>query len=196
MNSCIMLAVSLHTPTDLDSIIDNSDLRDDGLVKDSHITILFDKVKEIPRDEVLPSISEILGDEDYLVFLEVLKDNNKFKLTDIFELSTFDNGDSDYLIMRLKPNNEMYQVLSKLNSGLIKKYGTESDFTTYKPHMTLAKMIPGTASKYLNNKKLEVVLKDSKVGFEDIIISYGHDEGKDDKYNITTFHAIERLFRE
>ena len=68
MNSCIMLAVSLHTPTDLDSIIDNSDLREDGLVKDSHITILFDKVKEIPRDEVLPSISEILGDEDYLVF--------------------------------------------------------------------------------------------------------------------------------
>jgi hypothetical protein len=59
-----MLAVNLSTPIDLNSVIREDDLKGDGIIQDSHITIIYGKEMRIPVDEVLPSISESLGNEE------------------------------------------------------------------------------------------------------------------------------------
>lgn len=193
-NSCLMLAMSFHTSVDLSSIIEESDLTKYGMEKDPHITLLFDKREnKIDKDIILPNIKNILGDDEYRVFLEVLKDNYKFNVLDLFYLSIFDTGENDYLILRLKEDNEMFKILSKINKGLMDSLGVESDYDSYKPHLTIAELIPGTAQKYLDNKKLKLILSDSKVGFEDLVISYNSEYDK--WWSITTFHTVERLFR-
>lgn len=196
MNSCLMLAVNLSTPIDLNSVIREDDLKGDGIIQDSHITIIYGKEMRIPVDEVLPSISESLGNEEYLVFSEVLKDSYKFKVLNLFELDVFERDEYDYLILRLKTGNEVYYKLSQINKGLESKWNITSDFPTYNPHITLAELIPGSGRKYLSNNILLKVLGDSKVGLEDLVMSYGDDEGPFDKWNVTTYHAVERLFRE
>lgn len=196
-NSCLMLAMAFHTSVELSSILEESDLTGYGIEKDPHITILYAEGKRIEKESILPSVNRILGD-DYRVFLEVLKDDYKFNVTDLFNLSVFEDGDSDYLILRLKENNELFKSLYNINKGLSEEHNVESKFNTYKPHLTIAKMIPGTARKYLDNRKLQLALSDSKIAFEDLVISYDNEESKDnDKvWSVTTFHTIDRLFRE
>lgn len=196
MNSCIMLAVSLNTPIDLNSVIKEDDLKGDGIIQDSHITIIYGKEMRIPVDEVLPTVSESLGENEYSVFTEVLKDSFKFKVLNLFDLDVFEKDDYDYLILKLKKGNEIHDKLSKINNGLESKWNITSDFPEYNPHITLAELIPGSGRKYLSNNILLNVLGDSKVGLEDLVMSYGEDGGPFDKWNVTTYHAVERLFRE
>lgn len=195
-NSCLMLSLAFHTSIDIYSLLDKSDIMEDGIERNPHITLLYAKDKEdrISKEDILPSIRNILGDDEYLVFLEILKDNYKFKVSELFELSKFDNGASDYLILRMKENNEMFKVLSKINKGLMEKYNVISDFDSYKPHMTIAELVPGAAVKYVSDEKFKLSLSDSKVGFEDLVISYGSEYNK--LWSITTYHTVERLFRD
>lgn len=192
-----MLAMSFHTAIDLDSVILEQDLTDYGIESDTHVTIFYAKEKNVPKDELLSDIEILLGEEDYEVFLEILKSHRKFSILDIFELGKFEGTDSDYLVMKMKSGNEIYRILSILNKGLSRKYDIISDFDLYRPHMTLAELHPGAAEKYLNSEKLELVLKSAKVGFEDLIISYGSPSDKEDReqWNITSFHTLERYFR-
>ena len=197
LNSCMMLAMSFHTAIDLDSVILEQDLTDYGIEFDSHVTIFYAKEKVIPQDNLLSDVEILLGDEDYEVFMELLKSERKFPILDIFDLSKFNGATSDYLVMKMKPGNEIYRILNILNKGLSRKYDIVSDFDSYRPHMTLAELQPGTSEKYLNSEKLELVLKSAKVGFEDLIISYGSYSDKNDREqrSITNFHTLERYFR-
>lgn len=197
LNSCMMLAMSFHTAIDFDSVILEQDLTDYGIEFDSHVTIFYAKEKVIPKDNLLSDVEILLGDEDYEVFLELLKSERKFPILDIFDLSKFNGATSDYLVMKMKPDNEIYRILNILNKGLSRKYDIVSDFDAYRPHMTLAELRPGTSEKYLNSEKLELVLKSAKIGFEDLIISYGSYSDKNDReqLSITNFHTLERYFR-
>ena len=58
---CLMLAASLHTAVELDSIISQEDLKDDGVIRDSHITIVYDKTGTISRSSVLSDVKDSLG---------------------------------------------------------------------------------------------------------------------------------------
>lgn len=196
-NVCLMLAVSLHTAINLDSIIEIDDLNDEGIIKDPHITIVYDKTNKLSKDLVLNDVFNALGESEYNIFMEVLKDSYKFKINDVFYLDSFKNNDSDYLILRLKTDNEMYSKLESIHKSLMSKYSIEDDYGDYKPHVTLAELVPGSVDKYLDNNILLKVLNDSKIGFEDLVISYSTDTpGKYDKWNATSFHALERYFRE
>ena len=119
------------------------------------------------------------------------------KVLDLFDIGKFETPESDYLVLKMKTDNELYRILKLLNKGLVAKYDIVESFPEYIPHMTLAELRGGTASKYVGSKKLDLVLKASKVCIEDLIISHGlSDEKKDRKVkSLTTFHTVERYFR-
>ena len=97
----------------------------------------------------------------------------------------------------MKNNNLWYDVCSQINKVFGKYYNVTSDFSTYTPHLTLAELEPGLTEKYLDNETLKLVLRDSIVHFEDLVISYSREDSKEyDQYNITTNRAVDRFFRE
>ena len=195
--SCIMLAVNLISPVSLSSVFDSGDLKDSGFEFDSHITILYSH-DYLDKDYVMSDIQDIqeLKDREFNIntFLESQRKSDPKPVTDLFGLSNFSN-DSDYIILRLKPGSGIYDVLSIINSALSKKYGVESDFGTYKPHLTLAELKKGTSEKYLNSETLKAILRDSLVKFEDIIFSYDLDDKNYKVYDLTQFQSVPRYFR-
>lgn len=197
LNSCLMLAVNLVTPIDLAYIFDKPDLKDTGLELDSHITILYAAGRELPRLNLLPNFKDILGETEYLDFLDVYcKNQVQHKVLDIFDLGSFDN-DSSYIVLKMKKEFNLYDKLSLLNKGLRLLYSVSSDFDSYNPHVSLAELKPGLSEKYLGDEKLMAVLEDSYVSFEDILLSYGlpNEPGDRKQYYLTNYKAVDRYFR-
>lgn len=197
LNSCLMLAVNLMTPVDLAYVFDAPDLKDTGIELDSHITLLYAQEKELPRKNIPQDIRDILGDQEYNDFLDVYCKNTIFhKALDIFDLGSFEN-DSDYIILKLKKNFDLFGKLSLINKGLRVQYSVSSDFDNYTPHVSLAELNPGTAKKYLESENLKTILEDSYINFEDIILSYGKSGEPEDRkqYYLTQFKAVDRYFR-
>lgn len=195
INSCLMWAVNLITPVDLSSVFDEDDLKDTGIELDSHITLLYAQGKTIDRHNLLEDINTILG-ENYESFIEVCKSSKEMDLLDLFELGSFEN-DSDYVVLKLKKDSEIFKYLNLINKGLRTKYEVSSDFDNYTPHLTLAELNPGTASKYLNSETLKLILTDSTFKFEDLMISYGTSNEVVDRkqYFLTSFSCVDRYFR-
>lgn len=195
-NSCLMMNCSLYLPVSLSSIFDKGDLKDTGIENEPHITLLYAQGKEIPRMKILADIETILGDEVWDRFIKFIKDENTEKVNKYFELGSFEN-DSDYIVLKLNADaEEVYETLGLINKGLSVKYDVKSSFSTYTPHITLAELQPGTAKKYMENKTLETVLKDSYVSFEDLVLSIGPSNTPVDRlrYNLTTFNAVDYYF--
>ena len=194
LNSCLMLGMNLDTPVSLGCLFEDADLKDTGIELDSHITLLYAQGKTLPKEEMIPGIEDILG-EDTVNFYNLCKDGTEYSVNDLFDLDCFEN-DSDYIILRLKESCEMYNYLKLINKGLRVKYGVKSDYDSYTPHLSLAELQPGTAKKYLEDERLKLVLSDSVVNFEDVFISYGEDNETDRiQYFLTTYHSLPRFFR-
>ena len=196
LNSCLMWATGLYTPINLQAIFDKEDLKDTGIELDSHITLLYAQGKNIPHESLLSDIKTILG-SDWQAFEDRSKElDNSVPVLDLFELSYFEN-DSDYLILKLKENTDMFKWTSVINKGLRLKYDVKSNFDKFTPHMTLAELKPGTLDKYLSSTTLELVLGDTLVDFEDLMISYGTDNDVEDRkqYFLTQYKNVDRFFR-
>ena len=196
MNSCLMLAIGLYTPVELGSIFDSTDYKDTGLELDSHITLLYAQGKLLPRKKLKEDIETILGESGWKSFNNLISEVSRIKVFDAFELSCFEN-DSDYLILKMKPECEIYNNLKLLNLSLRKRYGVSSEFTDYTPHITLAELVSGKAKDYLNSNCLRKVLEDSLIDFEDLILSYGISSEVSDRkqYFLTQYKNIDRYFR-
>lgn len=198
INSCLMLACALYTPVSLSSIFKEEDLKDTGIELESHITLLYAKGVVIPSENLIEDIATILGSK-FDGFWNFLKEGNFVgeSVLDTFNLGLFEN-DSDYVVLKMKQDNDFYQNLKLINTGLRNKYGVTSEFT-YTPHISLAELNPGTAKNYVeNNGKLMAVLESSKFAPEDLVISYGPSNVVEDrvKRNLTKFHTVDRFFRE
>lgn len=198
INSCLMLACALYTPVSLSSIFKEEDLKDTGIELESHITLLYAKGVVIPSENLIEDIATILGSK-FDGFWNFLKEGNFVgeSVLDTFNLGLFEN-DSDYVVLKMKQDNDFYQNLKLINTGLRNKYGVTSEFT-YTPHISLAELNPGTAKDYVeNNGKLMAVLESSKFAPEDLVISYGPSNVMEDrvKRNLTKFHTVDRFFRE
>lgn len=198
-NSCLMLNCTLYLPVSLSSIFDKEDLKDTGIENESHVTLLYAAGKEIPKDNLLGDIETILGDSDFSFdnFMEFIKNEETGKtdrVMNCFELGSFEN-DSDYIVLKMKQECKIYFTLGLINKGLRAKYGVSSEYS-YTPHLSLAELKPGTTSKYLNNPKLNLILGDSFVSFEDLVISYGPSNTPVDRerYNLTTFNVVDYFF--
>ena len=196
INSCLMWTTALYTPIDLRYVIDENDLKDTGVELDTHVTLIYAQGKRLPKTKFISDIQEILGPVEYEKFNQYCELDNYTKVLDFFELSFFEN-DSDYLILKLKKSAPMFNMVQKINKGLSNKYNVKSDFASYTPHMTLAELNPGTASKYLESETLGLLLNDTVVDFEDIVVSYGSANEPEDRqqFFLTQYKNVDRYFR-
>ncbi len=192
-SSCLLWGVGLYTPVDLGSVFSINDLEGEGVQLDSHITVLYAGDKLLPRESMMEDISTILGEEKFSEFISYCKDEQFRNVFDLFELDKFSN-DSDYVILKLKKNNEFFGILNLLNKGLRTKYRVSSDFDGYTPHITLAELRKGEANKYLATPELHQILADSKVDFEDLIFSIPQDDDWK-QFFLTNFKNVDRFFR-
>ena len=195
INSCLMLAIGLYTPVELGSIFDSADYKGTGLELDSHITLLYAQNKILPRKMILDDVKSILG-EDWREFDNLISNVSREKVFDSFELGSFEN-DSDYLVLKMKKDNFLYDKLKLVNLGLRKKHKVSVDFSDYTPHITLAELKSGTVKKYLESDCLKKVLENSLIDFEDLILSHGVSSEVFDRkqYFLTQYKSIDRYFR-
>lgn len=195
MNSCLMLAIGLYTPVELGSIFDSADYKGTGLELDSHITLLYAQGRLLPRKMILEDVKSILG-EDWKNFEDLISNMSRLKVLDTFELGSFEN-DSDYLVLKMKKDNDIFEKLKLINLSLRKKYKVSVDFSDYMPHITLAELMPGTVEKYLKLDCLKKILENSLIDFEDLILSQGISSEVFDRkqYFLTQFKNVDRYFR-
>ena len=194
INSCLLWGVGLYTPVDLGSVFSEDDLCETGLELDSHITILYCPNKLLPKTTIMEDIKTILGDEKYEEFIGYCKNERFRNIPNLFELSSFSN-DYDYVILKLRKNNEFYGILNLLNKGLRTKYRVESNFPEYTPHITLAQVRKGEAQKYVDNPALNQIIEDSRVDFEDLIYSSDNGDKNWKQKFLTQFKNVDRYFR-
>lgn len=194
ISSCLLWGVGLYTPIELGSLFNTEDLQDTGIEFDSHITIVYSPSKIIPRNSIISDIKMILGEEKYEELMNFCKEEKRRNIFNLFELSSFSN-DSDYVILKLRKNNEFYGILNLLNKGIRTKYRISSDFDEYTPHITLAELRKGEAQKYLDNPQLHQVLNDSRLDFEDLILSLDRGDKEYKQIFLTQFKNVDRFFR-
>lgn len=193
VNSCLMLSMSLYTGIDLSAAFKDEDLKDTGIERDSHITIFFSPNKIVPREGMLEKIETLLGEDSD--FLGDLKNQELHRVLDYFEIGKFEN-ESDYLVLKLQPENDLYNILGILNTGLTSFYDIKSTFNDYTPHMTLAKLQPGTAKNYMFSQTLGLILESAMFSIDDFILSYGDGSDEYKHFQVTSENAISRYFRQ
>lgn len=194
ISSCLLWGVGLYTPVDLGSVFRAEDYHDTGLELDSHITILYSPNKILPKNSIMEDIKVILGEDKYEEFIGYCKDEKFRNIFNLFELSSFSN-DSDYVILKLRQNNEFFGLVDLINKGLRTKYRVSSDFDKYTPHITLAEVRKGEAQKYVDNPSLHQILNDSRVDFEDLILSVDPGDKVYKQKFLTQFKNVDRYFR-
>lgn len=209
VNSCLMLAANLQSPVSFSAVFDSGDLTGSGVIFDHHVTVAFAKDMILSTTEVEsflrnssvtmgPRASE--GNNTTWHVLDYLKTMKEFDyeetavpVNSIFYLDNFKNGDSGYVVLKLK-EVDWYDMLHNLNKGFVERFNITSDFPDYTPHMTLAEVRPEAVGKYMNSKVLERVLENSVVSFEDFILSVG--TGSNYKVSdITGHYSVDRFFR-
>ena len=206
-SSCIMLAVDLDMPISLGAIFKPRDLVNSGIELDSHITLLY-TTGILNKDSVIPDIKRVFANSslsknikdgfDFFKFLESQKELNPKPVFDLFDLSYFERDNSDFVVLRLREDTGIFTILNTLNVGLTKAYNVKSEFSKYRPHVTLAEVKSGLGKEYSENESLELALENSKIRFEDIIFSYGvEDNGKTEykQWDLTNFYSVDRFFR-
>lgn len=197
MNSCIMLSTTLWSGIDLSAVFNSDDLVGPGIERDSHFTVLYAKNKSLPFTDLSEDMETILGKYEWEKLIESFKKQNPKKILDYFSLSTFEGEGREYLILRIQPETKLNDTLQILHDGLKTKYEVKDSFPEYKPHMTLATLLPGKAKEYIFNPVLSVYLEKSTFTLDDFVISYGEDDEDDrKKYQITTENAVTRYFRQ
>lgn len=182
----IMVAVDLETPVSLGSVIHTGEI-----TYDSHITLLAAKGRSIMREEV-PLKKE---------WLEILKRNEDYEplpVEDYFDLTIFSGQDNDWLVLKLKEETQLHKELTRINSDLRKALNVEEEFSTYNPHLSLAKLPKDHEGIDELKERLDLVLKASTVTLEDYILSECDMEDYKDfrKQNITPYNGVNRFFRE
>ena len=192
-NSCLMLSMSLFTGIDLSAVFKEEDLIGTGIERDSHITVFFSPDKVISKIGMLDKINTLLGEDSD--FIGKFKLQERYKVLDYFEVGKFEN-ESDYLVLKLQKDNELYDTLGILNTGLVSAYDIKSTFKDYTPHMTLAELQPGTAKNYMFSPILGLILESAEFSIDDFVLSYGTEESEYKQFNITSENAVNRYFRQ
>lgn len=153
---CVLCNIKKSNWSVVTSLIDKNDLYKPedpthGIENNPHITILFGLHKNVKEEDVVNVFKNVkLGDIDI----------------EMSDIEFFTNDDFDTIKISIKSKK-----LSELNKELSKLRHT-TDFPDYKPHITIAKVLPGTSKKYLKSK--------NKFKFEGISsIVYSNTNGKD-----------------
>lgn len=205
INSCLMLCMSLETPVDLCYCFADKDLK--YVEPESHITLLYAPNFEPKKEEIkdiLKDIKDILPVDDYLALIGMLKEAKYLPekwFGSVFVLDKFSNDDGDYLILRLNRGEDpyadfLYKICNLIHKSFKTKWEIETSFPDYTPHITLAKLEPGTADKYISQSSFNKILEDSYLSWSDIVLSIGETGEQVDRtqWQITSFNAVTRFF--
>jgi 2'-5' RNA ligase len=154
---CVMVYFDFPEMEELHSLIDPSDLQEEGSVKslekDPHVTLLYGlHSDEISDDDVMKAVDK-----------SIIKD------LVLHKISAFNNEKFDVLKFDVKGEG-----LAENNENL-KKFPYTTDYPDYHPHATVAYLKPGTADKYIK------MLKDKEYEVTPSLLVYskpGDDESK------------------
>lgn len=132
---CVMVYLDIPNWNNIVSHIDTEDLykpnqRRFGLETDPHVTILYGLHSDVNDKDVIDVFKGLKSDE-----LDVNVDG-----IDIFE-----NEEFDVIKMNVKS-----EKLNHLNQEL-RRLPHTSDYPDYKPHITIAYLLPGTGKKYIES---------------------------------------------
>lgn len=108
-----------------------------GIEKETHVTLLACVPESVKCNDIKKELKEL---KEYLCIPH--------------NISMFDNEEYDVLKSDVFSNE-----LVKTNSMLIDKFGSNSEFKDYKPHMTIAYLKKGFGKKYCTNMidKIEIL---------------------------------------
>lgn len=191
--ACLMLNVDLDTGVDISTVLDENDI--DFIERDPHVTIFYGPSENpINKDRILDDIKDVL-EEDYFDFIEFLKKEEDESVLKYFTLGNFENPDADYLVLKLNDDNIVSDNLKLIQKVLTRRYDILLSFSVFRPHVTLAKLKPGSSQKYMSDEGVKRIVENSRVSFEDFVFSVGYETEKFKKYNLTTFHTLSRHFR-
>jgi len=132
---CVMVYLDIPNWNEITSFIEKEDLykpedRKYGIQNNPHVTILY-------------GLHSDVKDEDVINIFENIKSNDiKIKVD---KIDSFNNEEFEVIKMNVESKK-----LVDLNKELTKLPHT-TDYPDYKPHITLAYLLPGRAQKYIQN---------------------------------------------
>lgn len=186
--------IGLHTPVDLGCSFRGEDLVNSGINFDTNISIINADNAILSRKTLLDDLGEILGNEDFenLIKLCSAEDNEK-PVFDLFELNSVDGLYSDFVVLRLREDSDLYNKIKVIYKSLCIKYKIAPD--KFFPKITLAEVRKGRANKYIFSGNLRLILNDSAVDPEDLALTVCNRDEKERTFYLTHFKNIDRYFR-
>jgi 2'-5' RNA ligase len=132
---CVMVYLDIPNWENIVSHIDQEDLykpevKRFGLETDPHVTILYGLHSDVNDEDVINVFKDISSNDIVL---------------NVDGIGIFENPEFDVIKMNVKSD-----TLSILNEEL-KKLPHTSDYPDYKPHITIAYLLPGTGKKYIES---------------------------------------------
>ena len=132
---CVMVYLDIPNWENIVSHIDQEDLykpevKRFGLETDPHVTILYGLHSDVNDEDVINVFKDISSNDIVL---------------NVDGIGIFENPEFDVIKMNVKSD-----TLNILNEEL-KKLPHTSDYPDYKPHITIAYLLPGTGKKYIES---------------------------------------------
>jgi len=141
---CVMMKFDIPEWKDILKLIDKDDIYDVegfGLEKESHITILFGLLKDVPEDDIKERLASIPK-----------------PLIELKNISIFSGNEYDVVKFDIE-----CQLLNNLHDSLSELPKKEDDHPVYHPHMTISYVKPGRGVKYIQQLEKTIISKPSKM---------------------------------
>jgi len=196
MKSKLIWKIGLYTPISLTCSIKDED-RMGSQNFDPSILILDAGEKVLPRVTLLNDIKLILGTQDYETFNNLCKrENDEKHVLDFFDLGVINNGvDSETIVLKLKTDNLIYDSVNLIRKGIGVKFNINTRSENYTPYISLVEISKGSSPKYVNNRSLLAILRDSKFDLEDLALAITDIDNVEKDYYLTQYKAVDRYFR-
>lgn len=196
MRSKLIWKIGLYTPISLTCSVKDED-RMGSQNFDPSILILDAGEKVLPRITLLNDIKLILGTKDYETVDNLCKsDDNDKHVLDFFDLSSVAKEESDWVILKLKNENIIYDTVNLIRKGVGVKFNIHTR-DLYFPYVKLFEVNKGEAYKYIinGNSSIRSILKDSKFDLEDLAVSIVDIDDVEKDYYLTQYKNVDRYFR-
>jgi hypothetical protein len=196
MRSKLIWKIGLYTPISLTCSIKDED-RMGSQNFDPSILIIDAGERVLPRTTLLNDIKLILGTKGYETIDGLCKqEDNKRHVLDFFDLSYINEGQADWVVLKLKnDDNVIYDSVNLIRKGVGVKFGINTRGESYTPMIKLVEVSSGTGFKYASNESIIAILKDSKFELEDLAVNITDIDGIDKDYYLTQYKNIDRYFR-
>lgn len=195
-DSLLALAIKIESPVIFETAFDLEDLVGDGVELNTQIVILFTKYHELDKKAIIPLLQKYCM-KDLEMIVKLCESGEQFDVLDYFDLDTYNDSSSSYVILKLKEENtegddSLYKAFKSIHKVVKNEYcldDSESNME-YSPHIILARVKKGLGKKYASSKLLGSILKNSKFSLDDFTITY-----QEGVHNVTTYNAVDRFFR-